>query len=551
MHRRLRTAAMGSLLASALSLGGCADSALVLAPDAPDVPFKPATVAGPDGAGRVAGPPRRTPSGARDFGLPPMVNLPLTAAQPRFDARHAYALAELIDLAQTNNPETRVAWERARQAALGVGIVQALYLPVVTATVVGGAQRQNGSSQIGGLPPTSQDSTSNGAVPSVSLQWLIFDFGERAALKREASGLSLASDIAFNGAHQQIIYNVTRSFYEYTAARQRVAISTQAKGDAAHLLDAARDRFSHGLGTAIETAQARQVLAQADFNLVQARGAERDVYHALLAAIGLSPMTVLSVEDVSRRPLSEDALPPIDAVVAQAIARRPDIQAGYAAARAARAGIDAAEADLLPKVFLSASDTYLTGNLNITSLPTVPSLSSIGSGSSSLSQPSPSASSIPNASLSNLGRTSSSVNNATILGGIAIPIYDGGVRQAHVSEARSRSDAAEATVLRLEQAAAVEVVASADALHSSLAAYRAATVLVGASATTNDAAFSAYRSGAGPLTAALETEQALLVARLAQAQAHGTALIAAATLAFSTGRLGSSDFAAFPPGLLR
>ena len=32
-----------------------------------------------------------------------------------------YGLVELIDLAQRMNPETRVAWEAARQAAIGLG----------------------------------------------------------------------------------------------------------------------------------------------------------------------------------------------------------------------------------------------------------------------------------------------------------------------------------------------------------------------------------------------------------------------------------------------
>ena len=35
--------------------------------------------------------------------------------------RKVYNLAELIDIAERNNPETRVAWERARQAAAAVG----------------------------------------------------------------------------------------------------------------------------------------------------------------------------------------------------------------------------------------------------------------------------------------------------------------------------------------------------------------------------------------------------------------------------------------------
>src|ERR1700740_1724000 len=40
------------------------------------------------------------------------------------DPQKRYDLVELIDLAQRTNPETRVAWEGARQAAIGIGLVQ-------------------------------------------------------------------------------------------------------------------------------------------------------------------------------------------------------------------------------------------------------------------------------------------------------------------------------------------------------------------------------------------------------------------------------------------
>ena len=538
--RRVGLAPSAAMVAyvSFLGLTGCASSSLVLAPEAPDTPFKPKVSAVVDGVPGLIDPTRTTATGARDFGLSPMPGLPIGSGQtPAVEPQHVYTLAELIDLAQTNNPDTRIAWERARQAALGVGMVKALYLPVLTATAVGGGQRETGSTQVANLPVTKVGNTLTGAVPSVALQWLIFDFGERDALKRAAQDLSLASNIAFNGAHQRIIYSVSRNFFEYGAARRRTAIAEQSRADSAHILDAASDRFKSGVGTTVETAQARQSVAQAEFSFVQARNAERDSYHQLLAAAGLPPMLVLKVEDVSRRQLSPASQAPVDRILAQALARRPDIQAGYATTRSAQAGIDAAKADLFPKVFVQASDTYLNGNLNITSLPTTPSLGASGS----LSSASPSSTSIPLVGNTNLGRVSSSLNNATILGGVVIPLYDGGVREARVREAQSRADAAEATVLRLEQAAATEIVAADDAVRSSLAAHQAASALVSASATAHDAGLSAYKSGAGTVTSALEAQRALSSARIAQAEAHGTALIAAATLAFATGRLSSSD----------
>src|SRR4030095_7276512 len=55
--------------------------------------------------------------------------------------RKIYNLAELIDIAERNNPETRVAWERARQAAAAVGLRQTSYYPFLVASAAAGYDR--------------------------------------------------------------------------------------------------------------------------------------------------------------------------------------------------------------------------------------------------------------------------------------------------------------------------------------------------------------------------------------------------------------------------
>jgi outer membrane protein len=57
---------------------------------------------------------------------------------PLIDPNKRYELPELIDLAQRVNPETRVAWEAARRAALAVGLVESEYFPVLAISALGG-----------------------------------------------------------------------------------------------------------------------------------------------------------------------------------------------------------------------------------------------------------------------------------------------------------------------------------------------------------------------------------------------------------------------------
>ena len=519
--RRLFAVACGLVLCA--PVGGCGGSALDLAPPAPDVPFKPEQTTVVDGRSETTKPPDRTASGARDFGLPPTPSLPFERAEPTTNPTRVYALADLIDLAQTNNPETRAAWDQARQAALTVGVARSLYLPTITATVVGGKQSSSSSNSIT-TPLTGQPNQSDitGTVSTVALQWLIFDFGGRDAITRAAKFTTLASDIAFNGEHQKIIYDVSRKFYDYTSARQTASIAVKSRTESAELFNSARQRYAQGVGTTIEVAQARQQLAQADLDVVKAQGSERDGYHSLIAAVGITPVTTLRIEDVSHRALPPALSKPVEGFIADAISRRPDIQASYAAAQASREGIAQARAEFLPKVFVTASGSSVSGNLGLTSLPDISSLT--GGTSSS------------GASGTTLDRS-----NATFLGGVSVPLFDGGLRDARLRSAQARTDQADASVVRLQQNAASEIVSAEDALRTSLASYRAASVLVDAAATARDAAFSAYRSGLGPITSAIEAERSVLSARLAQEQAHGSALIAAATLAFATGRLSSSD----------
>src|SRR5262249_9151042 len=61
------------------------------------------------------------------------------STEVRVDPEKTYDLPELIDIAQRTNPETRVAWEKARQAAIAVGLAEGTYYPLLAATATGGA----------------------------------------------------------------------------------------------------------------------------------------------------------------------------------------------------------------------------------------------------------------------------------------------------------------------------------------------------------------------------------------------------------------------------
>jgi len=477
------------LVAATASLGaGCASSALDMAP--------------PDAASSWQPPAAATAAPATDPAL--------AAPSPVIDGSRRHGLADLIDIAQRNNPATRVTWEQARQAALAVGMVEATFLPVISANVIAGRQEVSQPLPVPVGGQTQGTVAIEGVSPQIALQWLVFDFGQRMALAEAARQNATAANFAFNAAHQKIIHDVTRGYFVYGAARSRIGIARQTLANSSAIAAAAEARMREGIGTSVEVAQARQQVAQARYGLVQAEGDERTAYQGLLAAMGVPPLTTIGVDETGGRRLPASIDAPSEEMIEAALARRPDVQASVATLRASRAGITAAEAEFMPKVFLGAVAATGSNGLSATGLPTI-------------------------------GQQASA---SGVMVGLTFPLFDGGLREARLKGAQSAAATSEATFRATRDAAAREIVVATDALRSSLAAYRAATALEQAAAITYDAALEAYSSGVGAITAATAADTGLLQARQARSDAHAASLLAAANLAFVLGAMTSAPRAA-------
>jgi outer membrane protein len=503
----------------ALPLAGCATFALDMAPERPDKPWAPAT--GPNGE---IIPGERGVSGPRDrsYTLPPNRSLgEVTPPASDLERRRAYELAELIDLAQRNNPATRNAWNDARNAALAAGIAESAFLPMVSAGIVGGFQKTHNENSVLGTT-LANDVTTKGNLSVVSLQWLLFDFGERAALVEVAKQGSAISNIAFTAAHQQVIYNVSLAFYALAAARAHLASAGEALKDAETIQAAAQSRYDHGFGTVVEVAQTRQATAEARLEQVQSEGAAENAYLALISALGISPTTRLPIADVSRRSLSASMIAPVERIASEALAQRPDVLTGYAAQQASLANLRAAEAAFMPKAFLTANGTRLSGSLNVTAVP-------------GIDQQLP----IVNLPGNQIGTSGTQFGAAALLGA-TVPLYDGGSRAALLEQARNRVDKAETTLTQIKNEATRQIVVARNSVRTSIAAYGASTALSAAARTTFNAALAAYRNGVGSISDVTTAERQLLVAKNAATDAYSSALSAAATLALAAGALGAA-----------
>jgi outer membrane protein len=497
------------LLVLAALVTGCATSAIEMAPERADRPWHPqTTVDGEIVPGRAG-----TTAPGDGYVLPS--NKVLSTVPPPFESESgkAYSLPELIDIAESINPITRIAWNDARRAALAAGIVRSTYLPSIAVTAAGAWVDRSGHGSAGNIDADIDDS-GHGAIAAATLHWLLFDFGERAAVLDEAQQTAVIANVAFTDSHQRVIHDVSVAFYAHAAARASVAAANQSRKNSTDVQAAAEDRFGHGVGTVIEVARARQGTAQADLAVIQAAGAERDAYVSLMAAIGISPLTKLEVADVSNRTLPS-ASEELETIVADALSRRPDVLSAYAAQKASGAHVRAAEAEFLPKFFVAATGAYNSNQLDVSGIPAV------GGGDATLN-------------------LSGNDYTGTLLAGVTVPLYDGGRRAAALSQAKADDENAHVKLDRVRDEAVRQIVVADNALRTSLAAHRASAALEAASQTTFDAALDAYRNGVGSITDLVLAETQLLQARNAASIAYSAALSAAATLALATGALGQS-----------
>src|ERR1700758_3107016 len=297
---------------------------------------------------------------------------------PAIDPRKTYNLAELIDIAQRSNPETRVAWEHARMAAAAVGLTESAYYPYIVAAALGGYDRAF-------IPfptlRTTQRPPSNGNLPNVEIvgggtlitesllaraelnaKWLLIDFGERNAIRGAAQEKLMMANVGFNGTHQKIVFDVTDRFYQLGTARQKVMVTQSALDAAKTVEQAAQARFDNGLATKPELLQAQQQSAQSNFDLQASLGAESDARVALIESIGLLPTVSLKVADLPQRSrLADQTADSVDELITKALSQRPDLVAKLANVRSKEHEIRKVRSEYYPKVTLDAhvSETEL------------------------------------------------------------------------------------------------------------------------------------------------------------------------------------------------
>lgn len=419
------------------------------------------------------------------------------------DATHSYSLAELVDIAEQNNPTTRIAWERAKQRAESLGIARSEYFPVLVGIAAFGDSRQINPFPKALIPKGYSMVEAPFAQPEIALDYLLFDFGKRNAKVDAAAAQKLAAGANFIQTNQDVAFRVATAYYNLVTAQERLQAARETLKTAQTTQDAAEFQLANGRSTMPDVLNARAETAQATFDLESAQGDEMVARVLLTEEIGVEPTPNILIDAQQNTPLPQTLTLSIDGLIDRAILSRPDLAEQAAQIRSATDEVRSARADYLPRITLSASGAQ-------TSL-------------------------WPTSDSGALGSASQLTWSAQLA--IQWRIFDGGARKHALREAESKKREEQDKLVDLHDRATREVWSAYIGFRTAVQKQRAAIALLESASTSYDASLEAYKYGVRTLVDVVTAQRQLAQARLSSVASRSELFLGAVDLEFVTGNL--------------
>ena len=255
-------------------------------------------------------------------------------------------LADVVDLALCNNPQTRSLWASARGQAAQVGVSTAAYLPTLSALgSVSNTQSQAGSqAQVSSLSQTA----------SLSVSYLLYDFGGRSAALDNAKQLLIAANATRDAALQSNFLGAVQAYYALLSARASVQSYQVDELKAQESMAAAQARYQAGVATPVDRLQAQTTLSQAQLNRIRGEGDASNAQGTLANIMGFDASQPYTLQDLAEQSPDPAIERDIGKLIAEARQKRPDLAAAESQIKAAEAQLQATKASGRPTITVGA-----------------------------------------------------------------------------------------------------------------------------------------------------------------------------------------------------
>ena len=432
-----------------------------------------------------------------EYAIPMQARPPSTLPEPRItSAGNQYELPALIDIALTNNPDTRQTWEQARAAAAAYGASRAPFYPVVSTQISGGYEREMFE-----LPGQNAVLKQWQITPVLAFTYTLLDFGRRDAGAAAARAQLAAANFSFNRKLQDVVFATQRAFYSIGAAKAAVQAAQENVELAKTDDEAVSRRVDLGLATQPALLLSRQAVAQSQYDLASARLLVREAQANMAVALGVAANTALDVPSLDSIPIPSGLGPEVDQLIETAVRSRPDLAAQVATLDARRAAVEQAKAQFYPTIGISGNYGEQAWNYAIVNTPTVQT-----------AQP-----------------------QYTALLTLNWDLFTGFKRLNDVRSAEASRDAASAQLKSLEVDAISSVWRAYYEFQTALSRYEYATALLAASQESYNANLDTYRQGLSTIVELLTADRDLANARYTIVQSRADLLTSSAAVAYAVG----------------
>lgn len=272
---------------------------------------------------------------------------------PVFAESKSYDLGNLLELGMANNPQTRAAWFRAEAAYAGSREARAPYFPKIGAAFEGGVDKWYTPSIAAPNVFTRQQATT-----VLSMEYLLLDFGRRAADVSRAVALFDAAGFVYERKLQEVVFEIQSRYFAHEAAlwKERAAASLLEFAKTAE--QTLEMEVRNGLSARPELLRARKNVLDAQYELEASRALVRNTLGELCVAVGIPANARLTLASNGLPASSGELRESAGKLIESALASRPDLAARAADVRASEAASHRAAADFFPEVKLEGNYAY-------------------------------------------------------------------------------------------------------------------------------------------------------------------------------------------------
>ncbi|KLU27811.1 Fis family transcriptional regulator [Caballeronia mineralivorans PML1(12)] len=458
------------------------------------------------------------------WGMDPLLtgkSVPVTAAAAMLDdgrssvcvfgpLANPLPLQDAVERALCNNPKTREAWAQVKIQAAGVGIARAAYLPTISATWQG--VRDDTVTNVTELPQYSSDYRNSALkTDSVSLSWVLYDFGGRKAALANATALLAAAQASHQAGLEAAFAAVAKDYYAAQAAQGAFVAAQEIEQTANDSFKAAAVRADKGVAPISDELQAQTSWAEAVVNRTKTQGDWQTALGSLAVDMDLDPSVPVTLPGVG------DGVTPstefddsVADLIQEAKRSHPSVVAAEAQVDAALAKVAQTRAEGLPSLSLVAK--YSQNNQPTSLEIGLPQLPATG--------------------------------HEWYLGfQVTIPIFEGFGRTYQVRQAEAQTELQRDTLDEVQQRVGLDVWTSYQALQTATQNLDNIAMLLDIAYRSYTAAQHRYQVGVGNILELLNAQSSLAGAKRQRIQALTDWRSARLQLAAKLGRLGMWDIA--------